>query len=415
MDIDYENWLRTNSSSDKAADYRMGNVWFLIEALKNTLEKDEDGEMTVEDAIGKLVLRDMLERQQEEEDGAEGVQMMTLHASKGLEFPYVFIMGMEEEILPHRSSIEADTIIGAIGQSTNTQFLYNDLPVKLNKWGDIEINGKTSQTSEDNIFAGGDCVTGPATVIQAVAAGRRAADAMHSYLNIGYVRESNVDYSCSRGSMEDLPRWEFEERPKFRRAVMPSIPVATRKDNFDEVEIGLSEEAAVTEARRCLKCGCAERYDCNLRNEATNHGIEYREPVHDRPYIPIVEDHPFIIRDHNKCISCGRCIAACAEIEGPDILSFYIKQGRQLVGTKSGLPLDQTDCVSCGQCVNACPCGALDYKRERDRVFRAIHNPKKTVVAFVAPAVRSVISQHYGKPFNEAAPVHSRHAQESRF
>jgi ATP-dependent DNA helicase Rep len=81
-----------------------------VEALKNTLEKDEEGDMTIEDAIGKLVLRDMLERQQEEEENAEGVQMMTLHASKGLEFPYVFIMGMEEEILPHRSSIEADTI-----------------------------------------------------------------------------------------------------------------------------------------------------------------------------------------------------------------------------------------------------------------------------------------------------------------
>jgi ATP-dependent DNA helicase Rep len=52
----------------------------------------------------------MLERQQEEQEGAEGVQMMTLHASKGLEFPCVFIMGMEEEILPHRSSIEADTV-----------------------------------------------------------------------------------------------------------------------------------------------------------------------------------------------------------------------------------------------------------------------------------------------------------------
>ena len=63
----------------------MGNVWFLVEALKNTLERDEDGDMTIEDAIGKLVLRDMLERQQEEEDGAEGVQMMTLHASKGLD------------------------------------------------------------------------------------------------------------------------------------------------------------------------------------------------------------------------------------------------------------------------------------------------------------------------------------------
>jgi len=110
MDIDYENWLRQNASSDKVADARMGNVWFLVEALKNTLERDEDGEMTIEDAIGKLVLRDMLERQQEEEEGAEGVQMMTLHASKGLEYPSVYILGVEEEILPHRSSIEADTV-----------------------------------------------------------------------------------------------------------------------------------------------------------------------------------------------------------------------------------------------------------------------------------------------------------------
>jgi len=66
MDIDYENWLRQNASSDKVAEARMGNVWFLVEALKNTLDKDEDGDKAIEDAIGKLVLRDMLERQQEE-------------------------------------------------------------------------------------------------------------------------------------------------------------------------------------------------------------------------------------------------------------------------------------------------------------------------------------------------------------
>ncbi|MFX4685858.1 ATP-dependent DNA helicase Rep, partial [Acinetobacter baumannii] len=78
MDIDYENWLRQNASSDKVAEFRMSNVWFLIEALKNTLERDEEGDMTIEQAIAKLVLRDMLERQQEEEEGAEGVQMMTL-------------------------------------------------------------------------------------------------------------------------------------------------------------------------------------------------------------------------------------------------------------------------------------------------------------------------------------------------
>jgi formate dehydrogenase major subunit len=301
-------------------------------------------------------------------------------------------------------AFEADTIIGAIGQSTNTRFLYHDLPVKLNKWGDIEINGKTFQTSEVNIFAGGDCVTGPATVIQAVAAGRHAAESMDSFLMKGYVKEQPIDYSCSRGSLEDLPKWEFEEMPKLKRAKMPEIPVPERQHNFKEVELGLDEQTARAEARRCLKCGCHERYACELRKEASAHQIEFVQPVHKRPYIPLVEDHPIIVRDHNKCISCGRCIAACAEVEGPDILTFYMKHGRQLVGTKEGLPLEKTDCVSCGQCVNACPCGALDYKMEVGKVFRAINNPQKTVVAFVAPAVRSVVSSHFNINFTEAAP-----------
>ncbi len=300
--------------------------------------------------------------------------------------------------------IDADTIIGAIGQSTNTQFLYNDMPVKLNKWGDIEINGHTMQTSEVKIFSGGDCVTGPATVIQAVAAGRHAANAMDSFLTKGYVHEENADYSCSRGSMEDLPKWEFEEMPKIARAKMPDLTVSQRKNNFDEVELGLSEKMAKVEARRCLKCGCKERYSCDLRKEAQAHKVEYVNPIHERPYVPIVDDHPFIIRDHNKCISCGRCIAACAEIEGPDVLTYYTKHGRQLVGTKSGLPLQETDCVSCGQCVNACPCGALDYRREKGRVFRAINDSNKVVVGFVAPAVRSIVSSYFGIPFDEASP-----------
>lgn len=109
LDLDYENWLRQNCSSDEIAAKRMSNVWFLLDALKSIIERDEEGKTDIEDAIAKLVLRDMLDRQEEEED-TDRVQLMTLHASKGLEYPHVFILGMEEEILPHRSSIEADSV-----------------------------------------------------------------------------------------------------------------------------------------------------------------------------------------------------------------------------------------------------------------------------------------------------------------
>lgn len=300
--------------------------------------------------------------------------------------------------------IEADTIIGAIGQSTDTGFLYNDLPVRLNKWGDIDVDGRTMQSSEGKIFAGGDCVTGPATVIQAVAAGRRAAEAMDQFVTRGYVRPTQEDYACSRGSLEDIPRGEFDEVARVERATMPALPVDKRVKSFVEVETGLTEEAARREARRCLRCGCTKRNGCALRDEATGHGIVFEAPLHVRPYQPRVEEHPFIMRDNNKCISCGRCVAACAEVEGVNVLAFQFSAGRLTVGTHNGKPLSQTDCVSCGQCVRACPCGALDYKRERGKVFRAINDPKKMVVGFVAPAVRTVIAAEYGLTADEVGP-----------
>lgn len=301
-------------------------------------------------------------------------------------------------------SIKASLVIGAIGQSTNTQFLFHDLPVKLNKWGDVKVNGSTLETSEPKVFAGGDCVTGPATVIEAVAAGRRAARSMNQLLSRGYVRSEPAIYNCSRGSLEDLPRDEFESRPKLARQVMPSLPAASRVTSFAEVESGYSQAEARAEAARCLRCGCKARFDCDLRTEATKEEISYIEPLHHRPRTPVVRDHPFIVRDHNKCISCGRCVAACAEIEGIGALAYQFTNGVLSVGTANGKPLIETDCVSCGQCVAACPCGALDYVRERPGVFAAINDPTKVVVGFVAPAPRSVIAAEFGKSAEEASP-----------
>ncbi|MBR9885739.1 MAG: UvrD-helicase domain-containing protein, partial [Oceanospirillales bacterium] len=110
-EIEYEDWIRQNCSSDAVADKRIQNVWFLVDSLRSTLERlqEDDPDAGIEEAIARLMLLDMLDRQ-EEEDDSDRVQLMTLHASKGLEFPHVYLMGMEEELLPHRNSIESDTI-----------------------------------------------------------------------------------------------------------------------------------------------------------------------------------------------------------------------------------------------------------------------------------------------------------------
>ncbi|XKH02477.1 DNA helicase Rep [Marinobacter nauticus] len=110
-DIEYEEWLHQHSGTPKQAERRMENIWYLVESIQRMLDNDKGtaDEMGIEDAITRLILRDMME-QKEEEDDSDKVQLLTLHASKGLEFPHVFIMGLEEEILPHRSSIEEGNI-----------------------------------------------------------------------------------------------------------------------------------------------------------------------------------------------------------------------------------------------------------------------------------------------------------------
>ncbi len=106
-DIDYTGWIMQNSSSDIVGEKRMQNVWFLVDSLRSTLERlqEDDPDAGIRETIARLILLDIMERQ-EEEDDSDKVQLMTLHASKGLEFPYVYLIGMEEELLPHRNSIE---------------------------------------------------------------------------------------------------------------------------------------------------------------------------------------------------------------------------------------------------------------------------------------------------------------------
>ncbi|QXP83131.1 DNA helicase Rep [Methylococcus sp. Mc7] len=106
--IGYENWVRENSNDAKSAERKFGNVRELLDWLQRIAEKDGENRSLAE-TVAKAMLLDVLDRNQED-DAGDRVSLMTLHAAKGLEFPHVYLVGMEENLLPHQTSIDEDNI-----------------------------------------------------------------------------------------------------------------------------------------------------------------------------------------------------------------------------------------------------------------------------------------------------------------
>ncbi|MEI7996741.1 MAG: DNA helicase Rep [Methylococcaceae bacterium] len=107
--IGYEQFLKEDSKSKESAERKIKNVFELIEWLKRIADKETDGQKPLSEIVSKIMLMDIMERNQEAEI-SDQVSLMTLHAAKGLEFLHVFLIGIEENILPHQSSIESDNI-----------------------------------------------------------------------------------------------------------------------------------------------------------------------------------------------------------------------------------------------------------------------------------------------------------------
>ncbi|MBK6509521.1 MAG: DNA helicase Rep [Haliea sp.] len=178
-DIEYEDWLVQLSSSEEVAERRMGNVNFLVDGLQRVMANEQVG---LDEAIARLVLRDLLEQQDEEEKGPDSVQLMTLHASKGLEFPHVYIIGMEENLLPHRVSVEQDNIeeerrLAYVGITRAQQTLSMTMALKRRQFGetircepsrfiaelpqdDLQCQGGGEDSQEANLARGMETLAG---------------------------------------------------------------------------------------------------------------------------------------------------------------------------------------------------------------------------------------------------------------
>ncbi len=154
-----------------------------------------------------------------------------------------------EPIKGSEFTLDFDTIIAAIGQRPQIPPQFG---LAIGRGNVIEVDPDTLATSRQGVFAGGDAVTGPASVIEAIAAGRQAAVSIDKYLG----GRGDIEETLAPPEEAATPLEESEEK---RRPQMPTLPVEQRLSGFGQVELGYSDEMAVEEAGRCLRCDLEER------------------------------------------------------------------------------------------------------------------------------------------------------------
>ena len=149
--------------------------------------------------------------------------------------------------------ITADNVIAAVGQAPDLSFLPADSALERTRWETLVVDSNTLATNVSGIFAGGDFVTGPGMVIDAIAAGRRGAIAINKYLK-GDTSRVEI-YDLKSGVVGELPSQDIEESWEVQpRLAVPILPSQERKNSFNEVELNFPEERARQEAKRCLRC-----------------------------------------------------------------------------------------------------------------------------------------------------------------
>ncbi len=262
--------------------------------------------------------------------------------------------------------IEVDIILAAIGQKTDVNFIddinaYTDGgELKTNRWGEIEADKNTLQTGIPGVFAAGDGVTGPATIIEAIAQAKIASRSCDQYLKGEPLQPLVAEFIGKKDNFRQQEPAEYKGRYAHQlREEMPVLDPADRL-NFHEVELGYaSEKVAKHETTRCLECGCVEYFTCDLRRHATTYRADQNHYEGEYKAYDVDFSHPFIEIDNNKCILCSRCIRICKEVVGAAALGLVNRGFQTYVAPAMGKSLLDTTCEACGMCISACPTAAI--------------------------------------------------------
>ncbi len=149
-------------------------------------------------------------------------------------------------------TLDVDAVVAAIGQAPDVSFVPGDSGVAVNKWDTFDVEkGTKAQTSHPKVFAGGDAVTGPWTVVGAIAAGHQGAEEIDSAIRLA---NGEPPYEAPAEEAIDIPAVIDEETEERPQAAMPELEPSERKSNFREVETGFAKDVAIQEAIRCLRC-----------------------------------------------------------------------------------------------------------------------------------------------------------------
>ncbi len=141
---------------------------------------------------------------------------------------------------------------------------------------------------------------------------------------------------------------------------------------------------------------CVKNLDCELQTLAHELNIKEIHYQGEKMSHPKDETSFGITKDTNKCIMCRRCVTMCSEVQTVGVLGPLKRGFDTVVATAFHLDLNQTSCTYCGQCVSVCPTGALAETNDSPKVWRALNNPTKHVIAQVAPTVRAAIKEEFG-------------------